>query len=127
MTMETVAAGLCYDWALDYVRAHDDVLMVHGTIAEPFEVPEHRFPHAWIVENGIIRDWQCMVAGLGGRYSGTGYPEADFEETFKPRSATAFTAREATMLMTRSGHHGPWPKALIKQAKSFVRSHPWRR
>jgi hypothetical protein len=104
------ACGLCFEWGYRYLKDHPEAVLHHGTVREPFsDGPE--FPHAWVTQNGIVKDWQTMEAGHGGKYNRRGYPEAVFAELWRPRETAAFTLIEATLASARTGHYGPWEQS----------------
>jgi hypothetical protein len=107
---KVVACGRCFDWGYRYLKDHPRAVLHHGTVREPFsDGPE--FPHAWVTQNGIVKDWQTMEAGHGGKYNRRGYPEAVFAELWRPRETAAFTLIEATLASARTGHYGPWEQS----------------
>jgi len=111
---ESLVLGRCYAWALEYLRQHPGATLVHGTVTEPFSRPPRSFPHAWIVHEGTVYDWQCMEAGCGGKWNGIGYPLAVFLNLFAPTRTWKYNQEEALILMVKTGHSGPWPAAKSK-------------
>lgn len=83
-TGETIACGDCYRWAFRYALEHPDAVLIHGTVAEPMGSPK-RIAHAWVVHDGIVKDWQTMEAGYGGKWEGQGYPWPAFQKTWAAR------------------------------------------
>jgi hypothetical protein len=83
--------------------------MVHGTIREPFaEVPK-RYGHAWIVHDGLIKDWQTMESYLGGKYNKKGYPIPMWMDMYQPHMHAEYGSKEAIAKMLEFKHMGPWP------------------
>jgi hypothetical protein len=56
----------------------------------------------------MVYDWQTMVAGAGGKFTGKGWPKAVFYETFKPEVITEYTRSEILKNTTKYDHFGPW-------------------
>lgn len=84
-----------------------DAVLYHGYVKAPLS-KEPRFAHGWVVHNGIVKDWQTMVAGFGGRFMGIGYPERVWRELWKPQHVISFTAEQAYSKAVREQHYGPW-------------------
>lgn len=99
--------GDCYRWAYNYIFKHGTALLHHGYVNSPFS-KNPAFPHAWVTHNGLVKDWQTMVAGFGGKFRGLGYPEAVYAELWHPTRVHTFTQEEALIAAGRSEHYGPW-------------------
>lgn len=103
------ALGDCYRWAYRYVLKHPGALLHQGTVVAPFVgAGTGRYGHAWVVDGGVVKDWQTMVAGLGGHYKGVGWPEAVWVKSWQPRGVRVFSIEQAAIEMAKHGHYGPW-------------------
>jgi hypothetical protein len=101
--------GDCYRWATLYVLAHPNAVLYQGTVVAPYsDVGKDRYDHAWVLDGGVVKDWQTMVAGMGGRYTSKGWPQDVWERAWKPRSTKVFTHEQARLAFSRYGHYGPW-------------------
>lgn len=99
--------GDCYRWAYNYVFKHANALLHQGQVRAPLS-NDPAFLHAWVTHKGIVKDWQTMVAGFGGKFRGRGYPEAVYAELWQPSGVQTFTQEEALIAAARAGHYGPW-------------------
>jgi len=106
--IETIPGGECYSYAYRYSRKHPDATIVHATVIEPFAIDPNRHAHAWVEEGGIIYDWQTMVAGEGGKFTGKGWPKGVFYEVFEPKDVKKYTSSEILRNTFRNKHYGPW-------------------
>ena len=100
--------GQCYPWALAYVRKHPSAVLQQGLVTAPFSSPPHRYWHAWVVDKGVFKDAQTMAGGLGGKFSGKGYPAPIWLDLYKPRHVEEYEPHEAIAMCMRAGHYGPW-------------------
>jgi len=107
MARKEKAVGDCFRWAYTYIKKHPTALLHQGLVRLPFST-EKPFAHGWIVHNGIVKDWQTMVAGFGGKYRGVGYPEAVWNELWQPEHVRSFNQTDAMVTLARQGHYGPW-------------------
>lgn len=108
MALKVQPLGDCYRWAYNYVYKHGKALLHQGYVTPPLS-NDPAFQHAWVTHNGLVKDWQTMVAGFGGNYCGRGYPEAAYAELWNPTRVRTFTQEEALIACERAGHYGPWP------------------
>lgn len=73
----TVPAGDCYRYAYQLFRRladnGEDAALVHATVTQP--VTGKEFPHAWVVWNGDVYDWQS---------SGKRSSRKEFKALWKP-------------------------------------------
>jgi hypothetical protein len=99
--------GDCYRWAYHYVLKNPSAILYQGEVKPPLSDDPY-FQHAWVVHDGIVKDWQTMLAGFGGKFMGKGYPKAVFEELWQPRKVTTYTRREMLEAAVKSEHYGPW-------------------
>ena len=126
--MKTVACGQCYRWAYQYVRQHPGALLVHGTVSAEAFGEGRRIDHAWVIHDGLVKDWQTMVAGFGGNWSGKGYPWADYREVWSARPEEEYTNETLWDAVARgakeagSMHYGPWHK---NPAYPAMLAHDW--
>jgi hypothetical protein len=100
--------GDCYRWAYRYVLKHPQAFLYQGYVRDPDGVERGPFGHAWVIHKGIVKDWQTMVAGLGGRFRGCGYPETIYNQLWRPARVQVFDAAQARSALQRNGHYGPW-------------------
>lgn len=107
MTGKVQPLGDCYRWAYNYIYKHGDALLHQGYVTAPLS-NEPAFPHAWVTHNGLVKDWQTMVAGFGGKFHGRGYPEAVYVELWQPSRVQTFTRAEAQRAIAKAKHYGPW-------------------
>ena len=105
MTKE--ALGDCYRWAYQYVIKNPTAVLHQGLVTAPHS-SDKPFEHAWIEHNGVIKDWQTMVAGYGGKFRNKGYPKRTWDLLWKPENVKTFTVDEARAESLRYGHYGPW-------------------
>tara|TARA_R110000803_G_scaffold184881_1_gene247199 strand:+ start:127 stop:486 length:360 start_codon:yes stop_codon:yes gene_type:complete len=105
---EVIACGDCYRWAWKYVLKHDDAIMVHGTIQQPFSSDKKKINHAWVEHNGKVMDWQTMEAMYGGIYQGKGYPSDVFYETWSAIAEKEYDFDGILEGLKNNGHYGPW-------------------
>jgi hypothetical protein len=62
-----------------------------------------------VEHNGMVYDWQTMVAGHGGpNFEGKGYPIDVFYALFSPERMLTYAPREVIRLQVEHGHTGPW-------------------
>jgi hypothetical protein len=102
--------GDCYRWAYHYVHKHPNAVLYQGTVTAPYkDAGKAPYEHAWVLDGGVVKDWQTMVAGMGGRYRGVGWPEDVWARAWKPRHVKTFTQEQAHIAVVRHGHFGPWP------------------
>ena len=110
-----IPLGRCYPWAYKYLQKHPDAVLVHGTVSEPFG-SKKRIDHAWIVHNGLVKDWQTMEAHMGGIYAGKGYPWPVYRELWSARPEAEYTdetideALRQCVIDEGRWHYGPWHK-----------------
>jgi len=97
-----IPSGLCFPWAWQDVQDRGG-LLVHGTIREPFKEPANRYWHAWSERDGIVRDWQCMKMGYGGRWRAKGYPVDVFYELYEPEHVVKYDADLASIRWLKTG------------------------
>lgn len=102
-----VAEGLCFPWAYQYVSENPDAVLYHGYVRMP-ESKDPPFVHGWVIHDGVVKDWQTMVAGFGGPFSGRGYPKATWVYLWKPQLTVRFSAEQAHAMLLRQNHYGPW-------------------
>jgi len=103
----TKALGDCYRWAYLYVVNHPKAVLHQGLVTAPYsDLPPYE--HAWVEHDGVVKDWQTMVAGYGGKFRFRGYPERTWEALWKPERVKMFSREEAMAEMSRTGHYGPW-------------------
>ena len=112
---KTIPMGRCYPWAYQYLQKHPDAVLVHGTVSEPFGSPK-RIDHAWIIHDGLVKDWQTMEAHMGGIYMGKGYPWPVYKELWSARPEAEYTsetigdALHQCVIDEGRMHYGPWHK-----------------
>lgn len=107
--MGRTALGDCYRWAYNYVRKHPSAVLYQGMVTAPYaDGPEEPFGHAWVVDGGVVKDWQTMVAGFGGRYKGKGWPVDVWATRWKPTNVRRYTLDQARAELLRNKHFGPW-------------------
>lgn len=103
--------GDCYRWAYQYLLKHPTAVLCQGTVVAPYaDAGPARYAHAWIVDGGVVKDWQTMVAGFGGRFSGRGWPAKHWVQRWQPLSVKKYTITEAVAQLSEHGHYGPWEK-----------------
>lgn len=103
------ALGDCFRWAYLYILRHPGAVLYQGQVKAPYRgAPEEHYDHAWVVDGGIVKDWQTMVAGLGGQYRGKGWPASTWERVWRPQDVRAYSIEQAAMELSKFGHYGPW-------------------
>ena len=131
--MRTIACGDCYRWAFGYVHDHPDAVLVHGTVAEPMGSGK-RIDHAWVVHDGVVKDWQTMEAHFGGKFRGKGYPEAVYYDLWSARPEEEYTVDTLWSAASRDAketgrmHYGPWhknPRTRFNPDLAML-AHPWK-
>ena len=109
MVATIIRAGLCFHWvhkqALGVAVDGGNITVFHGVVTEPFT--SNSYPHAWIVKDGLIQDWQTMVMG-GSKFAYEGWPIDLFYETFKPTEIREYTPRQLRGLTIQHEHMGPF-------------------
>ena len=110
MVKQPKAVGDCFRWAYHYQQKHRHVVLHQGLIVAPHSVGigSKPFPHAWVVDDGLVKDWQTMVAGLGGRFRGTGYPEGTWTQLWQPKAVKSYTIEQSVIALAQNNHYGPW-------------------
>jgi hypothetical protein len=109
MARKEKAVGDCFRWAYTYIKKHPNALLQQGLVVAPYPgIEKTPYEHAWVVDKGIVKDWQTMVAGFGGKYRGVGYPEAVWNELWQPEHVRSFNQTDAMVTLARQGHYGPW-------------------
>ncbi len=88
--------GTCYEDAWRFLIKEGEGGLVHGTI---FSVPYTRIMHAW-VETRIGFVWEP--------YSKEFFRLKDFKKINRPIEHARYTCEEATIMVVRAGHYGPW-------------------
>jgi len=101
-----IACGDCYRWAFRYAVNHPDAVIVHGAVQEPLGA--RRYPHAWVLHQGRVKDWQTIEAGFGGKWQGKGYPMRTFKALWKPEESVRYSATDAIRLSVAARHYGPF-------------------
>lgn len=100
MSPGTVALGDCFRWAaVDALE--NGGMVVHGTVYDPWS--RRRYPHAWTVRGGRVRDWQMSAAGTPD-----GVDEVYFKKTRRPLTKRRYAGKEAAAAAVKHGHWGPW-------------------
>jgi hypothetical protein len=109
MARKTEAVGDCFRWAYTYILKHPNALLQQGLVVAPYKgIAKEPYAHAWVVHNGVVKDWQTMVAGMGGQYRGVGWPEAVWERLWHPTEVRSFAIEQAAIALLENGHYGPW-------------------
>lgn len=105
MTKE--ALGDCYRWAYAYVVKNPTATLHQGLVTQPYS-KKPPYEHAWVEHGGVVRDWQTMVAGYGGKFRNRGYPKRIWEQLWNPEKVKVYTRAQAMTAMEEAGHYGPW-------------------
>lgn len=102
--------GDCYRWAYHYVLKHPGAVLYQGKVTAPPSSGGGSAPydHAWVLDGGVVKDWQTMVAGFGGRYRGRGWPESVWNRVWQPQDTRAYSIEQAMIQLAQHDHYGPW-------------------
>jgi hypothetical protein len=103
----TEALGDCYRWAYAYVLKHPTAVLYQGVVTAPYSEGKP-YEHAWVEHGGVVKDWQTMVAGYGGKFRNRGYPKRTWEHLWNPEKVKTFSREQAVAEFDRAGHYGPW-------------------
>ena len=93
----TIACGEClsYAWKTYMVNQNNKRMRVaFGTVQNEWISNNKRYPHAWIEDGNLVKDWQTMVAG-SSKYAGKGWPKKEFYSFWKPKNVKKYTTKEA--------------------------------
>lgn len=103
--LSEAAEGDCFRFA--YKRVREGGTLFHATVTHPWSGKQ--FPHAWVEDGGKAYDWQTSQ-GFANQGLGKGKPlgVAAFRQQWKPVAETSYTADEASALVARTKHFGPW-------------------
>tara|TARA_Y100000034_G_C6837139_1_gene378429 strand:+ start:202 stop:1218 length:1017 start_codon:yes stop_codon:yes gene_type:complete len=104
----TPKGGQCFPWAYEYINENPDAMLLHGYVTEPLSDPPKRYWHGWVIHNGIVKDYQTMVEGHGGRFAFKGYPVALWMSLYKPWDVEEYERDEARAARAYCRHVGPW-------------------
>ena len=90
--------GLCYKLSGRYVSQHQDAILVHGRLTNPFAVGHPELDHAWVEEGDEILD-----PVMDKRW-----PKEVYESLFKTKVYKKYTFREVIQIINKNEHWGPW-------------------
>ena len=98
---ETIACGEClsYAWRTyivnqDNKSANRRMKIAFGTVQNKWISNNKRYPHAWVEEGNLVKDWQTMVAG-SSKYGCKGMPMKFFKDTWNPKKDREYGMKEA--------------------------------
>ena len=96
--------GLCYTAALRWVgaSANSDWVLVHGEVGD--EKVSGRVKHAWCEHDDRVVDLTMPDAMRI-------IERAEYYRIFKPEVDRTYSSEDATLLMLRTGHDGPWDES----------------
>lgn len=104
--------GQCYNLSLQYVKDHDDWILVHGLIGRPDSILKQGNPnpappigHAWAISADNNTVWEPI--------SNDTYPALYFMHLFGADEWVRYTQAEALVQTLRTSHWGPWDPAYI--------------
>ena len=99
--METIAVGEClnYAWKTYIVKQDDEVAnntikIVFGTVQNEWISKGRRYRHAWVEENGLVKDWQTMELGMS-KWAYIGWNKDYYYESWSPKDLKKYTPAEA--------------------------------
>ena len=102
---ETIACGEClsYAWRTyivnqDNKSANRRMKIAFGTVQNKWISNNKRYPHAWVEEGNLVKDWQTMKAG-SSKYHGKGWPKREYYKAWNPKDMkkyTPYTPKEAS-------------------------------
>ena len=93
----TIACGEClsYAWKTYMVNQNNKRMRVaFGTVQNEWISNNKRYPHAWIEDGNLVKDWQTMVAG-SSKYGFKGMPMKFFKDTWNPKKDREYGMKEA--------------------------------
>jgi len=106
----SIALGQCFSYAHKQAlkaltEDNRNMQIIHAVVNEPFT--EKHYPHAWIEENKMCKDWQTMKAG-SSKFANVGWEKELFYETFKPTNIVIYTPEQLIRLTIMHNHTGPF-------------------
>jgi len=96
----------------------EDIKIVHGRISQPATTDPGKMnrPHGWVVQGGVVQDWQTMEQEHGGgKFHGVGWPEELFNEVFSPEVDYEFTPEELTTIAGATETPGPFTPEEVQK------------
>ena len=123
---KTKAGGQCFpycekratDWMVDVSKDREDIQIFHGRYTQPATTDPGKVnrPHGWVVQGGVVQDWQTMEQEHGGgKFHGVGWPEELFNEVFSPEVDYEFTPQELRKVIQGTKTSGPFTPEEIQK------------
>ena len=98
---EVIACGQClqYAWHTDKVKQSDaqankKMKIVFGTVQNKWISKGKRYPHAWVEDGNLVKDWQTMVLGMS-KWAKKGWPKKRFYDFYHPKDMKKYTPAAA--------------------------------
>ena len=100
----TIACGQClqYAWHTYMVKQSDaqankKMKIVFGTVQNKWISNNKRFPHAWVEDGNLVKDWQTMdpKGPRSSKWAGKGWPKKEFYKFWKPKDMKKYTPAAA--------------------------------
>ena len=124
--LQSKGGGQCFpycekratDWMLDVSGDREDIQIFHGRYTQPATNDPGKMnrPHGWVVQGGIVQDWQTMESPLRvGKFAGVGWPEEIFNEVFSPEVDYAFTPQELNKVIQGTKTSGPFTPEEVQK------------
>ena len=98
---EVIACGQClqYAWHTYMVKQSDaqankKMKIVFGTVQNKWISKGKRYPHAWVEDGNLVKDWQTMVLGMS-KWAKKGWPKKRFYDFYHPKDMKKYTPADA--------------------------------
>ena len=96
----TIACGEClsYAWKTYMTNQNNDKMRVaFGTVQNKLISNNKRYPHAWIEDGNLVKDWQTMdpKGPRSSKWAGKGWPKKEFYKFWNPKNMKKYTPAAA--------------------------------
>jgi len=93
--MSTIALGRCHEYAdkqaILAIVEDKDITIINADVCDPWD--NHTYNHSFIIESGLVKDYQTMVLGLS-KFTGVGWDRDIFFSTYKPCNVKEYTPKQ---------------------------------
>ena len=98
---ETIACGECLSYAWKtYIKNQDNKKMrvAFGTVQNKWISNNKRYPHAWIEDGNLVKDWQTNdpKGPRTSKYAMKGWPKNEFYKFWNVKNVMKYTTKEAS-------------------------------
>lgn len=107
--------GTCYQDAMRYLMANNEGTLIHGTVQRATAEGIKRIRHAWIeLLSGEV--WEPETKQV--------FTKEQFSIT-KPQEEARYTVTEASVMMLKHSHFGPWHEEILPENAAIRTDKRW--